>query len=98
MSLQTYWLAIPLIGIGLSLFGYLALWLVPSKPRESQTPREKTVQDDDLDAVSRSFIRICERLANDFKQKAEVYEAKAAEAERAERHKEPDLFSHRATL
>lgn len=27
MSLQAYWLAAPLIGIGLSAVGWLALWL-----------------------------------------------------------------------
>jgi hypothetical protein len=27
MSLDTYWLVVPLAGIGLSLFGWLALWM-----------------------------------------------------------------------
>jgi hypothetical protein len=27
VSLQTYWLVVPLAGIGLSAFGWLALWL-----------------------------------------------------------------------
>jgi hypothetical protein len=34
MSLATYWLVVPLVGIGLSGFGWLALWLTrPSKQR-----------------------------------------------------------------
>jgi hypothetical protein len=27
MTLETYWLLVPVIGIGLSGFGWLALWL-----------------------------------------------------------------------
>jgi hypothetical protein len=27
MTFETYWLAVPLIGIGLSAFGWLALWM-----------------------------------------------------------------------
>jgi hypothetical protein len=27
MTLETYWLLVPMIGIGLSGFGWLALWL-----------------------------------------------------------------------
>jgi hypothetical protein len=27
MNLQTYWLAVPLVGNGLSGFGWLALWI-----------------------------------------------------------------------
>ena len=27
MSLNTYWLAVPLVGIGFSMFGWLALWI-----------------------------------------------------------------------
>jgi len=27
MSLHTYWLIVPLAGIGLSAFGWLALWI-----------------------------------------------------------------------
>ncbi len=27
MSLETYWLLVPLVGLGLSAFGWLALWL-----------------------------------------------------------------------
>ena len=27
MTLETYWLVVPLVGIGLSGFGWLALWI-----------------------------------------------------------------------
>ena len=39
MSLETYWLVVPLIGIGLSLFGWLALWL--TRPRDKAGRNEK---------------------------------------------------------
>jgi hypothetical protein len=32
MSLQIYWLAVPLVGLGLSLIGWAALWLTRPKP------------------------------------------------------------------
>lgn len=32
MSLQTYWLVVPLVGIGLSAFGWLALLFTRKKP------------------------------------------------------------------
>jgi hypothetical protein len=36
VSLQTYWLVVPLAGIGLSLFGWLALWLTRDRGRHSR--------------------------------------------------------------
>lgn len=36
MSLQTYWLVVPLAGIGLSLFGWLALWLTRDRGRHGR--------------------------------------------------------------
>ncbi len=38
MSIQTYWTVVPLVGIGLSGFGWLALWLT-QKPGGT-TPHE----------------------------------------------------------
>ncbi|HJS86861.1 MAG TPA: hypothetical protein VJ779_15505 [Acetobacteraceae bacterium] len=34
MTFETYWLIVPLAGIGLSVFGWLALWLT-RKPRRT---------------------------------------------------------------
>jgi hypothetical protein len=28
MTFETYWLVVPLVGLGLSVFGWLALWLM----------------------------------------------------------------------
>jgi len=33
-----YWTAVPLVGIGLSLFGWLALWLTRPVKRPHQQP------------------------------------------------------------
>ena len=35
MSLQTYWLVVPLALLGLSGFGWLALWMTRKKPERS---------------------------------------------------------------
>jgi hypothetical protein len=34
MSLETYWLIVPLVGIALSGFGWLALWLTRSHGKQ----------------------------------------------------------------
>jgi hypothetical protein len=39
MTLETYWLVVPLIGIGLSGFGWLALWI--TRRRNHATPTLK---------------------------------------------------------
>jgi hypothetical protein len=33
MNLETYWLLVPLIGIGLSGFGWIALWITRSRAK-----------------------------------------------------------------
>jgi len=38
MSLETYWLIVPLVGIGLSGFGWLALWLTRHHETRGHTP------------------------------------------------------------
>ena len=39
MTLETYWLMVPLIGIGLSGFGWLALWLTRPQSRHASARR-----------------------------------------------------------
>jgi hypothetical protein len=40
MSLATYWLVVPLAGIGLSMFGWLALWLTRSHGKRGRAAAE----------------------------------------------------------
>jgi hypothetical protein len=36
MTLEAYWLIVPLLGIGLSGFGWLALWIARQREKSSQ--------------------------------------------------------------
>ena len=38
MTLETYWLVVPLVGIGLSGFGWLALWFT-RQPKSAPSHR-----------------------------------------------------------
>ncbi|HME25095.1 MAG TPA: hypothetical protein VKI44_27840 [Acetobacteraceae bacterium] len=40
MSLATYWLIVPLAGIGLSAFGWLALWITRSHGKRGKAAAE----------------------------------------------------------
>jgi hypothetical protein len=40
VSLQTYWLVAPLVGIGLSALGWLALWLTRSHGKRGKAAAE----------------------------------------------------------
>jgi hypothetical protein len=40
MTLATYWLVAPLTGMGLSLFGWLALWLTRQRDKRGKAVAE----------------------------------------------------------
>ena len=40
MSLQTYWLVVPLAGVGLSTFGWLALWVTRPHTKRGKAAAE----------------------------------------------------------
>ena len=43
MSLQTYWLVVPLAGIGLSVFGWIALWLAHVRHKKPATEHNRAL-------------------------------------------------------
>jgi hypothetical protein len=43
MSLQTYWLVVPLAGIGLSAFGWLAIWITRPHGKHDRTAKGRSM-------------------------------------------------------
>ena len=98
MTFQTFWLIVPLAGLGLSLFGWLAFWLLyrreaRRKPEEwTREEREAALQDLEYSQGEREALQ---GRIEALLRRIEASEARDRALDRDRRRRrgeEPDLF------